>query len=61
MSDRALRDELMTLLIAGQETSAIVLAWACALLAHNPVHQAAAHEEVTHVLDGAVPGPTNIG
>lgn len=36
MSDRALRDELMTMLVAGQETSAILLGWACALLAHNP-------------------------
>jgi cytochrome P450 len=39
MSDTALRDELMTLLIAGQETSAIVLAWTCALLAHHPQQQ----------------------
>jgi len=39
MTDTALRDELMTLLIAGQETSAIVLAWTCALLAHHPQHQ----------------------
>ena len=36
MSDVSLRDELMTLLVAGQETSAILLGWASALLAHNP-------------------------
>jgi cytochrome P450 len=36
MSDSALRDELMTLLVAGQETSAILLGWASALLAHHP-------------------------
>eukprot|EP00850_Spirogloea_muscicola_P000041 SM000001S04443 [mRNA] locus=s1:189765:194194:+ [translate_table: standard] len=40
MSNMALRDELMTLLIAGQETSAILLAWACTLLAHHPGSQA---------------------
>lgn len=40
MEDAALRDELMTLLIAGQETSAILLGWAAALLAHNPATQA---------------------
>ncbi len=40
MERRALRDELMTLLVAGQETAAIALAWACALLAHHPAAQA---------------------
>eukprot|EP00850_Spirogloea_muscicola_P005228 SM000023S07684 [mRNA] locus=s23:873359:877755:- [translate_table: standard] len=39
MSNTALRDELMTLLIAGQETSAILLAWACTLLALHPGSQ----------------------
>ncbi|KAJ9518522.1 hypothetical protein QJQ45_018571 [Haematococcus lacustris] len=52
MSDTALRDELMTLLVAGQETSAILLAWAAALLAHNPDHQAAARGEVDSLLAG---------
>ena len=36
MSDQALRDELMTLMVAGQETSAILLSWACALIAERP-------------------------
>ena len=39
MGRRALRDELMTLLVAGQETAAIALGWACALLAHHPAAQ----------------------
>lgn len=39
MGRRALRDELMTLLVAGQETAAIALAWAAALLAHHPACQ----------------------
>lgn len=39
MSDQSLRDELMTLLVAGQETSGILLGWASALLAHNPAAQ----------------------
>ncbi|KAL6746717.1 cytochrome P450 [Haematococcus lacustris] len=52
MSDTALRDELMTLLVAGQETSAILLAWAAALLAHNPDQQAAARGEVDSLLAG---------
>jgi cytochrome P450 len=36
MDDRSLRDELMTLMVAGQETSAILLSWSCALLAQHP-------------------------
>jgi cytochrome P450 family 135 len=36
MSDTELRDELMTLLVAGHETSATALAWALAALTHHP-------------------------
>lgn len=46
MEEQALRDELMTLLVAGQETSAILLGWVCASLAWNPGTQAAAAAEV---------------
>ena len=52
MDDRSLRDELMTLLVAGQETSAILLGWTCAFLAHYPAVQSAAAEEVAEVLNG---------
>ena len=61
MSDQALRDELMTLLIAGQETSAIVLAWTMALLAHNPMQQAMVQEEIDRELKGCSPSPNNVG
>lgn len=61
MSEQALRDELMTLLIAGQETSAIVLGWSCALLAHHPAQQAAAAEEIRRQLGGDRPAPDNLG
>jgi cytochrome P450 len=36
MTDRELRDELMTLLVAGHETTATGLSWAIELLAHHP-------------------------
>ena len=49
MADTALRDELMTLLVAGQETSAILLGWAAALLAHHPGAQARVAAEVATV------------
>lgn len=53
MTDKALRDELMTLLIAGQETSAIVLAWTCGLLAQNPSQQERAFHEIDEKLRGS--------
>lgn len=46
MEQQPLRDELMTLLVAGQETSAILLGWICASLAWNPATQATAAAEV---------------
>ncbi len=60
MTDVALRDEMMTLLVAGQETSAILLAWASACLAHNPAVQAAVQAEVDAILGGVPPDATNV-
>eukprot|EP00884_Botryococcus_braunii_P020753 jgi/Botrbrau1/7361/Bobra.0316s0009.2 len=60
MTDEALRDELMTLLVAGQETSAILLGWAAARLAHHPAVQSTVHEEVDAVLQGALPDASNV-
>ena len=42
MSDRELRDELITLLTAGHETSATALAWAFERLLRNPACDALA-------------------
>jgi cytochrome P450 len=36
LSDEDLRDELLTLVAAGHETTATAIAWGCDLLAHNP-------------------------
>lgn len=36
LSDIDLRDELVTLVAAGRETTATAMAWACDLLAHHP-------------------------
>jgi cytochrome P450 len=41
MTDRQLRDEVMTLMLAGHETTANLLAWACYLLSQHPT---AAHK-----------------
>jgi cytochrome P450 len=58
MSDRELRDEMVTLLLAGHETTATTLAWTLHyLLAHPEVHARVRAEVVAHVAAGdRVPG-----
>jgi cytochrome P450 family 135 len=46
MSDQELRDELMTLLVAGHETSATALSWALEALARHPAALNRLREEV---------------
>jgi cytochrome P450 family 135 len=46
MSDEELRDELMTLLVAGHETSATALAWALEALARHPAALERLRDEV---------------
>ncbi len=46
MTDLEVRDEAMTLLLAGHETTAVALAWTFALLAQNPDAEARLHAEV---------------
>lgn len=49
-SDEQLRDELVTIFIAGHETTAIVLTFALYLLAAHPAEQGALYEEVQGAL-----------
>ena len=46
MSDQELRDELMTLLVAGHETSATALAWALEALARHPAVLSRLRDEI---------------
>ena len=46
MSDQELRDELMTLLVAGHETSATALAWALEALSRHPAALSRLRDEV---------------
>lgn len=50
LSDKQLRDDLMTMLIAGHETTAAVLTWALFLLMQNEEVQDKAVAEVQAVL-----------
>lgn len=52
MSDEEIRNEAITFLIAGHETTANALAWALLLLAKNPVVQAKARAEVATISCG---------
>ena len=47
MNDRELRDQLMTLLVAGHETTATALAWAFDMLLHDEAALARAREAAT--------------
>lgn len=55
MSDAQLRDEVMTLFLAGHETTAIALSWTCFLLAENPQIEAKLVEELRSVLGDREP------
>jgi cytochrome P450 len=55
LTDRQLRDEMITLLIAGHETVASALTWTWYLLATHPESDARLHHEISRVLDGALP------
>jgi cytochrome P450 len=55
MSERQLRDEVLTMVIAGHETTANTLSWAWAYLAQNPSVEAKLHAELDSVLGGRLP------
>ena len=55
MDDKQLRDEIMTLLLAGHETSANTLAWVWYLLTQHPEVQERLHAEVDQILTGRIP------
>ena len=61
MTDKQLRDEATTLVIAGSETTGNTIAWACYLLARHPQFQERLQEEADLVLDGADAGYEILG
>jgi cytochrome P450 len=50
MTDRQLRDETITVMLAGHETTALALSWALHLLGGDPAVEARLHAEVSEVL-----------
>src|SRR5262249_572053 len=60
MTDKQLRDEAMTLFLAGHETTALTLSWAWYLLAQHPEADARLAEALTGVLRGRSPPVENL-
>ena len=55
MDDQQLRDEVMTFLLAGHETTALALSWTWYLLSQNQQVEHKLHQELDRVLGGRVP------
>jgi cytochrome P450 len=60
MSDRQLRDEIITLIIAGHETVASALTWTWHLLAHHPHATEKLVTELDESLPGRAPSPGDV-
>ena len=60
MTDEQLRDEMMTLFIAGHETTSVALSWAWYLLAGHPEVEAKLVNELRSVLNGRDAGVSDL-
>jgi cytochrome P450 len=60
MTDRQVRDEAMTIFLAGHETTANALTWTWYLLSQSPDVEARLHAEVAQVLKGRLPTVADI-
>ncbi len=56
LSDRQVRDECMTMLLAGHETTALVMTWTLWLLGRHPEAAEALRRELEAALPGGAPG-----
>jgi cytochrome P450 len=59
MEDELLRDELVTIFLAGHETTAIALSWSIALLSLHPTVRRKLQQEVDQVLAGRIPAASD--
>jgi len=60
MSDRQLRDEILTIVLAGHETTANLLAWTLFLLSKHPDVERRLHREVTEVVGDRAPAMADV-
>jgi cytochrome P450 len=60
MSDKLIRDEIMTIFLAGHETTATTLSWAWYLIAQHPEVEERLHAEHGSVLSGRAPAVSDL-
>jgi cytochrome P450 len=60
MTDRQLRDEAITLFLAGHETTALALSWTCYLLGQHPAAEEQLVAELEEVLGDRAPGVADL-
>ena len=60
MTDRQLRDEILTFLLAGHETTAVSLSWTWYLLSQHPEVEQKLHQEFGQILGGRTPQPEDL-
>ena len=60
LSDKQLRDEVMTMFLAGHETTANTLSWTWYLLGQHPDLQRRVRDEVRSVLGGRIPTAADV-
>ena len=56
MSNQQLRDETITIFLAGHETTSLALSWLWYLLDKNPVEAQKLYDEIDTILQGRTPG-----
>lgn len=61
MTDRQVRDEAMTLFLAGHETTSTALTWTWYLLSQHPEAERKLHAELHDVLGGRAPDARDVG
>ncbi|HVR39026.1 MAG TPA: cytochrome P450 [Thermoanaerobaculia bacterium] len=59
MTDQQLRDEVLTLFLAGHETTANALSWTLYLLAQHPEVERELHRELDEILGDRAPAPAD--
>ena len=60
MTDAQLRDEAMTIFLAGHETTANAMTWTWYLLSQNPEIEERLHREIDEVLEGRLPAAEDV-
>ncbi len=60
LDKKAIRDEIITTMISGNETTALVLAWAWSLVNHNPAAEEKLYQELDTTLGRRVPGAQDL-